>query len=275
MVDPGPSSTLGALEAGLARHGVPVEELRHVLLTHVHLDHAGAAGHLAARAPRATVRLHEEGAPHLADPARLVASTRRTFGDAHDRLWGDVRPVPAHRLRGWRPGEGATVAGLRPLHTPGHIDHHVAWLDESDGTLLAGDALGIVLALEAPTHPPTPPPGVDLEAWHRTLDEVEVVGPERIGVAHAGMHAAAGRAGELREGLDALEARVRKAVRENAVDSDARAWAREVRERQSAFRPAEEVERYFDVFRAETDYRGVERYVRKRRETTTSGGGAA
>ncbi|RMH19083.1 MAG: MBL fold metallo-hydrolase, partial [Gemmatimonadetes bacterium] len=164
LVDPGPSTTLDALAAALERQGVRLGDVRHVVLTHVHLDHAGAAGHIAARAPEAVVWVHEAGAPHMADPERLVASTRRVFGEAHDRLWGEVLPVGAGRIRplaGSAEAAGAGPPGLRVVPSPGHIAHHLAYLREADGTLFAGDALGIILAEGAPAHPPTPPPGVD------------------------------------------------------------------------------------------------------------------
>jgi glyoxylase-like metal-dependent hydrolase (beta-lactamase superfamily II) len=264
VVDPGPATTLETLERGLARHGVAVEDLRHLVLTHVHLDHAGATGHLVGRCERVTVHLHEDGAPHLVEPRRLVASTRRTFGEAHDRLWGEVRPVPAARIRAWRPGDALRVGGLRPFATPGHIGHHLSWLHESSGTLLAGDALGIVLAAAGPTHPPTPPPAVDLRAWEATRVAMEAVDPARMGVAHAGLHdCVRGRIADLGARLDALEARVRRAVVGDRVDDDARAYEGEVRAEHELHLPPERVKRYFDVFRAETDYRGVVRYVRK------------
>jgi glyoxylase-like metal-dependent hydrolase (beta-lactamase superfamily II) len=265
LVDPGPSTTIETLEHRMSAQGVPLTELRHVLLTHIHLDHAGATGHLVERVPGLTVHVHEDGARHLADPERLVASTRRTFGEAHDRLWGEVRPVPRDRIRAWRPGDALPLRYLRPIHTPGHIDHHVAWLDESGGTLLAGDSLGIILTPDAPSHPPTPPPSVDLAAWQRTLANLLPLGPERIGVAHFGLHEDFHRRREaLAEGLRELAERVGRAIREGRTDEDARAYEEEVRARQATTRSREDVDRYFDVFRAETDYRGVERYVTRR-----------
>ena len=121
LVDPGPATTFERLQEGLEEHGVGPRDLRHVLLTHVHLDHAGATGDLVNAFPEATVHVHEDGAPHMVDPTRLVKSTRRTFGDAHDRLWGVTRAVPAHRIQAWRVGReqdsarmGDTGPGARP-----------------------------------------------------------------------------------------------------------------------------------------------------------------
>lgn len=264
LVDPGPTPTLDALLEGLRAEGVGPSDLRHILLTHVHLDHAGATGHLMEIFPRATVLVHEDGAPHMADPERLVASTRRTFGEAHDRLWGDVRPVPAARIRGWRPGEAGPWKGLRPLATPGHIAHHVAYLDEEDGTLLAGDAMGIVLDPGAPTHPPTPPPGVDVAAWSRTLSEIASVGPERFGAAHFGFHGEpVARARELNAALLQLERRVAAALaRDDASAADA--YEEEVRSRLAEHRDRELIDRYFDTFPAATDWAGMRLYLERK-----------
>jgi glyoxylase-like metal-dependent hydrolase (beta-lactamase superfamily II) len=263
VVDPGPTTTLPTLLEGLRGLGVARQDLRHVLLTHVHLDHSGATGDLVDVFPRATVHVHADGAPHMADPSRLVASTRRTFGDAHDRLWGVVRPVPADRIRPWNPGAAGAWKGLRPVSTPGHIGHHVAYLDESDGTLFAGDSMGIVLSAEAPTHPPTPPPAIDLRAWHRTLDELSAVAPERFGATHFGFHGAVpGRIAQLREGLSRLEVRVRDAMARGDED-DARRYDREVRDALAPFLGRDEVERYFDMFTAATDYSGVRFYLER------------
>lgn len=264
VVDPGPSTALPALLEGLAALGVGAADLRHVALTHVHLDHAGATGHLLERFPRATVHVHEDGAPHMVDPTRLVASTRRTFGDAHDRLWGEVRPVPAARIRPWSPGAPGPWKGLRPLSTPGHIAHHVAYLDERDGTLFSGDAMGIILAEGAPTHPPTPPPAIDLRAWQGTLDDLATVAPERFGATHFGLHGdVPGRIGQLREGLLSLERRVRDARARGNEEDDALRYDREVRERLAPFVGRAEVERYFDMFTAATDWAGVRFYLER------------
>lgn len=263
VVDPGPSTTLPVLLEGLAGLGVGPADLRHVVLTHVHLDHAGATGHIVGTFPRATVHVHAEGAPHMVDPTRLVASTRRTFGDAHDRLWGEVRPVPTERIRPWAPGEPGPWKGLRPLSTPGHISHHVAYLDERDGTLFSGDSMGIILSEDAPTHPPTPPPAIDLRAWERTLDDLAAVAPERFGATHFGLHGdVPGRIGQLREGLGALERRVREAMARGDAE-DAGRYDREVRDKLAPFLGREEVERYFDMFTAATDYAGVRFYLER------------
>lgn len=263
VVDPGPSTTFPTLMEGLKELGVGARDLRHVALTHVHLDHAGSTGHVVQAFPRAVVHVHADGAPHMVDPTRLVASTRRTFGEAHDRLWGEVRPVPLDRIRPWRPGEPGPWKGLRPLGTPGHIAHHVAYLDEGDGTLFSGDSMGIVLGGGAPTHPPTPPPAIDLRAWEGTLDRIEEVAPERFGATHFGLHGdVPGRVAQLRSRLAALERRVRDAMA-RGDDEDAGRYDREVRDELAPFLGRDEVERYFDMFTAATDYAGVRFYLER------------
>ncbi|NNF14787.1 MAG: MBL fold metallo-hydrolase [Gemmatimonadetes bacterium] len=263
IIDPGPCTTLDRLLSELRGQGVGAADLRHILLTHIHLDHAGATGHLVEHFPSATVHVHEDGASHMVDPERLVSSTRRTFGELHDRLWGEVKPVAADRIRSWRPGEAWVVAGLRPIHSPGHISHHVAYLDEEDGTLFAGDSMGIALA-GGPQHPPTPPPAVNLPDWARTLDAIGRIGPERFGATHFGFYSDVDeRRVQLKERLEALEARVRVAVDSGTEVEDAERFERQVREELAPFMGEERVNRYFDMFPAQTDWAGVAFYVKR------------
>lgn len=289
LVDPGPSASMEELRAGLRAVGLAVGDLRHVLLTHVHLDHAGATGHLVRENPRIRVHVHADGAPHLVDPERLVRSTRRTFGEAHDRLWGEVLPVPAGQVAAWSPG-GATAdaprgprrleggPGLRRVRavpSPGHIAHHLSFLSESDGTLLAGDSLGIILDPEAPTHPATPPPAVDLAAWRETLLEeygvVAALGVERLALSHFGLLEGARNTLERRrheclEVLEALEDRVAAAMArgEEAEAADRDAFHQEAVERAGPFVGPERAERYFRVFSAATDWAGVRFHLARR-----------
>lgn len=264
IVDPGPTTTLDRLTDELAERGLGPNDLRHVALTHVHLDHAGATGHLVERFPNAVVHVHEDGASHMVSPERLVASTRRTFGDAHDRLWGEVKPVPADRVRAWRDDEKkGPWKKLRPIPTPGHIAHHLAYLDERDGTLFSGDSLGIVLG-GGPTHPATPPPAVDLRAWDETLEEIGRIGPERAAVTHFGIHEdVEARRMQLAARLAALEARVRVALENDEEDEDAARFEAEVRDELAPYMGREEVDRYFDMFSAATDWAGVAFYLKR------------
>ena len=262
IIDPGPTTAMERLVDELDSRGVGRRDLQHIALTHIHLDHAGATGHLTELFPDASVHVHEDGASHMVDPERLVASTRRTFGDAHDRLWGDMKPVPAHRIEAWRPGEPGPCRELHPVSTPGHIAHHVAYLDERDGTLYSGDAMGIVLS-GGPSHPPTPPPAVDLRAWRRTLDEIGEIGPERFAATHFGIHDdVETRRMQLQARLDAMEARVRAALAAGD-EEDAERFSDELREAFAPFMGEDRVDRYFQMFSGATDWAGVALYLKK------------
>jgi glyoxylase-like metal-dependent hydrolase (beta-lactamase superfamily II) len=182
LFDCGPSTTMGALEAGLAREGVQLADVGHLLLSHIHLDHAGAAGALVRKNPALQVHVSEIGAPHLVDPSRLERSARRLYGDAFDTLWGELAPVPEQNVR----VVGGRVLGLDCFPTPGHASHHVSYLDR-DGTLYAGDAAGVRIQPGRFVVPPTPPPEFDLEVWQRSLDAIEERAPERLALIHFGV----------------------------------------------------------------------------------------
>jgi glyoxylase-like metal-dependent hydrolase (beta-lactamase superfamily II) len=180
LFDCGPSVCVPALKAGLAEHGHELEDVRHLLLSHIHLDHAGAAGVLVREHPGLTVWVSEVGAPHLIDPTRLERSARRLYGEAFDGLWGELAPVPEENVR--IPGE--RVLGLECFPTPGHASHHVSYFDGT--TVYAGDAAGVRIQPSRGILPPTPPPDLDIEAWFRTLEEIERRKPERLALIHFG-----------------------------------------------------------------------------------------
>jgi glyoxylase-like metal-dependent hydrolase (beta-lactamase superfamily II) len=182
VFDCGPSSCVEELKARLGERGLELADIRHLLLSHIHLDHAGAAGVLVREHPALQVHVSEIGAPHLADPSRLEASARRLYGDAFDHLWGELAPVPEANLR----VVGDEVLGLACFPTPGHASHHVCYLG-ADGTLHAGDAAGVRIQPHRTVLPPTPPPEFDLETWLRTLDEIERRGPARLALVHFGV----------------------------------------------------------------------------------------
>jgi glyoxylase-like metal-dependent hydrolase (beta-lactamase superfamily II) len=182
LFDCGPSTTIDALKAGLADRGLALTDVRHLLLSHIHLDHAGAAGVLVREHPALQVHVSPIGAPHLVDPSRLEKSARRLYGDTFVSLWGELAPVPqenVHEVDG-------SVLGLESFPTPGHASHHVCYLDP-DGTLYAGDACGVRVLPGRSVLPPTPPPEVDVEAWQLTFDEIERRDPERLALIHFGV----------------------------------------------------------------------------------------
>ena len=159
LFDCGPSTTVDALKAGLAARGLRLGDIRHLLLSHIHLDHAGAAGVLVREHPALQVHVSSVGAPHLVDPERLERSARRLYGDTFDTLWGELAPVPAGNVH----VVGDRVLGLECWPSPGHASHHVCYLDR-DGTLYAGDAAGVRVLPGRYVMPPTPPPEIDVEA---------------------------------------------------------------------------------------------------------------
>jgi glyoxylase-like metal-dependent hydrolase (beta-lactamase superfamily II) len=182
LFDCGPATTIEALKAGLDRHGLRLTDVRHLLLSHIHLDHAGAAGVLVREHPDLRVHVSPVGAPHLVDPSRLERSARRLYGDTFDVLWGELAPVPEANVH----VVGDRVLGLECFPTPGHATHHVCYLDR-DGTLYAGDAAGVRIAPGRFVLPPTPPPEFDLEAWQATLEELEERAPEQMALIHWGV----------------------------------------------------------------------------------------
>jgi glyoxylase-like metal-dependent hydrolase (beta-lactamase superfamily II) len=182
LFDCGPASTVEALKAGLVERGLELDGIRHLLLSHIHLDHAGAAGVLVREHPGLQVHVSAIGAPHLVDPSRLETSARRLYGDAFDTLWGELAPVPEENVH----VVGDNVLGLECFPSPGHASHHVCYLDR-DGTLYAGDAAGVRIQPGRQVMPPTPPPDIDVEAWERTIDEIERREPERLALVHFGV----------------------------------------------------------------------------------------
>jgi glyoxylase-like metal-dependent hydrolase (beta-lactamase superfamily II) len=219
LIDCGPATTVPALEQRLAERGVALEDVRHLLVSHIHLDHAGGAGVLVREHPHLQVHVSEIGAPHVVDPSRLEASARRLYGDTFDTLWGELAPVPkanVHVARG-------RVVGVECFPSPGHASHHVCFLD-ADGTLYAGDAVGVRIQPGRHVLPVSPPPDVDVEAWHSTIDEIEARRPERIALAHFGVaDAPPEHLDRLRAQLDLWASRVRDGANENEFVAAARA----------------------------------------------------
>jgi len=182
LQDCGPATCVPELKKRLEEHGLELRDLRHLLLSHIHLDHAGAAGTLVREHPGLQVHVSEIGAPHLVDPERLERSARRLYGDEFDRLWGELVPVPKQNVH----VVGTDVLGLECFPTPGHASHHVCYLSQ-DGTLYAGDATGVRIQPSRAVLPPTPPPEFDLETWQTTLDEIERRRPKRLALIHFGV----------------------------------------------------------------------------------------
>ena len=194
LFDCGPASTIPALKRGLAERSLELRDVRHLLLSHIHLDHAGAAGPLLREHPDLQVHVSELGAPHLVDPSKLESSARRLYGDAFDRLWGELAPVPEENVH----VVGDRVLGMECFPSPGHASHHVCYL-AADGTLYAGDATGVRITPGTYVLPVCPPPDIDVEGWNRTIDEIERRAPRRLALIHFGVFDdAAAHLGRLR-----------------------------------------------------------------------------
>lgn len=186
LIDPGPGSTLATLRERLANLGLQVSDLSSILLTHIHLDHAGAAGALVRENPALPVYVHQRGAPHMMDPSKLLHSASRLYGDDLHRLYGEFVPVPQENLRVLEGGESIPIGSrhLSVLYTPGHASHHVTFFDPSDGMAFVGDTAGISVNGHPYILPATPPPDIDFELWERSLDSIEALHSETLFLTH-------------------------------------------------------------------------------------------
>ncbi len=188
VIDPGPESTLATLRERLGARGVSVADLDAILLTHIHLDHAGATGTLVRENPRLAVYVHKNGASHMVDPSKLLASAGRLWGDDLPRLFGETLPVAAENLRILEGGETLT-AGTRKLevaYTPGHASHHVSYFDQDSGVAFIGDTAGVRVENGPYTLPATPPPDIDLEIWDSSFAAILARRPARLFLTHYG-----------------------------------------------------------------------------------------
>lgn len=188
LVDVGSAASLDELLAGVRAAGQDPANITHLLLTHVHLDHAGASGPLVRLLPRAHVYVHAIGAPHLVDPTKLVSSARRIYGDRMHELWGDMEPVPRERITIVEDGDTVRLGGreLRVLYTPGHAVHHVAYHDAERSEVFAGDVAGVHLQEVDFVRPPTPPPDINLEDWYDSIYRLEALRPGTLYLPHFG-----------------------------------------------------------------------------------------
>jgi glyoxylase-like metal-dependent hydrolase (beta-lactamase superfamily II) len=257
LVDPGPESSLDTLLAGLDG-----EAPRALLLTHIHLDHAAATGAMVRRWPDLEVYVHERGAPHLIDPAKLLASAERLYGEQMQRLWGEIVPVPEENVRVLSGGE--SVLGMRVAYTPGHASHHVCYLHEESGTAFVGDVAACRIPGVDLVVPPTPPPDIDVEVWEESIAMVESWAPERLALTHFGAV----------EDVPAHLATARERLREDAELArrlDEEEFDRRYRERiVEAAESAGAAEEMLQAVPTEYQWRGLNRYWRKREEGRVS-----
>ncbi len=256
LVDPGPESASARLLETLGDW-----RPRALLLTHIHLDHAGASGALVRRWPDLDVYVHERGAPHVVDTSKLLSSAGRLYGEENmGPMWGEVLPVPAERVHALSGGETLPFAGgFRVAYTPGHASHHVAYLHEDSGRAFTGDVAGVRIPPSHVTIAPTPPPDIDVEAWETSLDTIAAWQPTSLGLTHFGaVQDAAEQLDAVRASLRTFAALARNAgeatVQAAVKDAVARAADKTVAAAYEAAVPAHHVSQ------------GLARYWRKRAE---------
>lgn len=250
LVDPGPESSIANVLEALGD-----EQPRALLLTHIHLDHAAATGALVRRFPQLEVYVHERGAPHLIDPSRLLASAERLYGDAMERLWGEIVPVPEENVKPLAGGE--QVLGMRVAYTPGHASHHVCYLHEESGTAFVGDVAAVRIPPSSLIVPPTPPPDIDIETWQDSIGTVEGWQPERLALTHFG---------QVDEPAAHL-AQVRERLREEADlarQLPEAEYEQHHREHVAASADPETAAELIQCVPPEYQWRGLDRYWRKR-----------
>lgn len=249
LFDCGPASCLERLRAGVRERGLDLGDVRHLLLSHIHLDHAGAAGMLVSENPSLQVHVSAVGAPHLVDPSRLERSARRLYGDAFDSLWGELAPVPEENVH----VTGERVLGLECFPAPGHASHHVCYVD-SDGTLYAGDAAGVRIAPDSAVLPPTPPPEFDHAAWIETAGEILRRDPQRLALIHFGAFSDVARhVEELLSRLDEWTGWIERGLTEAE-------FTRRVRESLVAHETRPDVDAYERAMPFWQSYAGLKRY---------------
>jgi glyoxylase-like metal-dependent hydrolase (beta-lactamase superfamily II) len=201
LIESGPGSTLASLEAGLANEGLSPRDVTHVLLTHIHLDHAGAAGWLAQRG--AEIWVHPVGAPHMLNPEKLLLSASRIYGDRMESLWGEFLPVPADRLKVAKDAEAIKIGVLEfiPLSTPGHAEHHHSY--QFENIVFCGDVGGVRIPGYQYLRVPMPPPELHLERWKESINRLRSVKPSHLAPTHFGIyHDVDWQLNEVEKGLD-------------------------------------------------------------------------
>lgn len=234
LIETGPASTLDNVIAGIADAGYSVDDVQDVVVTHIHLDHAGALGALMRQRDQVKARVHPVGLPHLINPERLVRSATRIYGDRMDELWGQMLNVPEDRLTPTEDRTPISVGGRRfvPFDTPGHASHHIALLDEQTGSLFTGDVAGVRMQGTSFPVPPMPPPDIDIDAWKRSIDLMQQIAPERLVLTHFSTFTDVQKhLDQLRDGLDASMALGREVLLHGGSEDDLtdrlEAWIRE------------------------------------------------
>jgi glyoxylase-like metal-dependent hydrolase (beta-lactamase superfamily II) len=274
IIDPGPASTLPTLRQHLDSRGIGVGDLNAILLTHIHLDHAGATGALIKENPNLEVYVHKAGMLHMADPTKLLASAERLWPGELGHLFGETLPVPFGNLRMLKGGETLSLGSrnLDVVHTPGHASHHVSYFDSSDGTAFVGDTTGFHIEGEPYVAPLAPPPDIDLEIWNASLDAIAGWHPARLFLTHFGYsNDPATHIAEYRKNLRRWAALAEEVLRSTADQNAAlekfvTSTSTEIKQRL----PGAEVEHYTFNCGLNLTWLGLARYHRKRAEAAAA-----
>lgn len=279
LVDPGPTSTLATLRERLADRGLSVSDIEGLLLTHIHLDHAGASGAMVRENPRLAVYVHEKGAAHMADPAKLVSSAARLWGDKLDYLFGEMVPVPRENLRVLRGGETITLGSqlIEVEYTPGHASHHVSYFDVPEGVAFVGDTTGVRIDGGPYILPATPPPDIDLGLWDESFAKILRRQPRSLFLTHYGfVENPAAHIAEFQEHLHHWLERVDEILRTSSSESSAlRTFLTFAHAEISHYLPEAEGEHYSFTAGLDLSFLGLARYIRKRDQAAASNSGAA
>jgi glyoxylase-like metal-dependent hydrolase (beta-lactamase superfamily II) len=267
IIDPGPTTCLQTLELGLQGSGVRWPDVRHILLTHIHLDHAGATGTIVREHPHVKVLVHERGAKHMADPSRLIESATRIYGDRMDHFWGEFAAVPQQNLVVLDGGERIEAGGrtFDVAYTPGHASHHVSYFDSSSGVAFVGDTAGVCIN-GGFVLPPTPPPDIDVELWSSSVDRILSWSPGTLMLTHFGpVTRVRPHLADLLENLNTTAGIVLSLLKEQGSDEErGREFAERLRHLLRSHMTESEVATYVVAAAYEHLFNGLARYWRKK-----------
>ena len=274
IVDPGPGSTIDTLRKELSARGVSVNDLEAILLTHIHLDHAGSTGALVKENPRVAVYVHALGAPHLIDPSKLLASAARLWPDNLRELFGEVLPVADSNLRVLE-GRETIMLGSRKIavaYTPGHASHHVSYFENVEGVAFVGDTTGVSIEGLSYVMPATPPPDIDLRLWDSSLATILERKPQRLFLTHFGFSEnPAAHVEQFRERLHRWMETTEKILQTAKNDAGAMAsFVAAMRAEIGEHLPAEEVEHYVATAGLNLSFLGLARHAHKRAQAASS-----
>lgn len=270
LLDPGPSSTLPKLKTALVAAGISLSDVTAVVLTHIHLDHAGATGTLVRENPAIRVYVHAQGAPHMASPDKLIASATRLWGDQMHKLWGEMRAVPQASMNVLSGGERISVGGreLDVIYTPGHASHHVSYFNGDADVAFVGDTAGMKLREPGVVLAPTPPPDIDLSLWRQSLGAIAARRPETVFVTHFGPHRPAPvHLAEMTASLETMSELVRRSLATDGTDKVREEWfTEEVRALLRRRLSNDDAGAYEVAGQFDLSWRGLARYWRKREQ---------